>query len=220
MSIFTIFSKKLSILIALLLLITNYCLSQPNIPVPSKNIILHEKPKDFPKITLEDKKTASDIDVIFNKQITVINFWATWCAPCKEEMPSLDRLVDILGSEYIEIIAVNVETVDYKKSKQFLDDLKVKNFDSYFDKDLKVIKKLRLRGVPTTLLINKEGKEFARIVGSIDFADNCRKPLSCINWLLFLFSSMAPPLKKDFKPRIKTINTARITSIATKLSVF
>jgi thiol-disulfide isomerase/thioredoxin len=86
-------------------------------------------------------------------------------------MPSLDRLVDILGPKYIEIIAVNVETVDYKKSKQFLDDLKVKNFDSYFDKDLKVIKKLRLRGVPTTLLINKEGKEFARIVGSIDFAD-------------------------------------------------
>ena len=171
MNIFTIFSKKLSILITLLLLSTNYCLSQPNIPVPSKNIILHEKPKDFPKITLEDKKTGSDIDVIFNKQITVINFWATWCAPCKEEMPSLDRLVDILGPEYIEIIAVNVETVEYKKSKQFLDDLKVKNFDSYFDKDLRVIKKLRLRGVPTTLLINKEGKEFARVVGSIDFAD-------------------------------------------------
>jgi len=171
MSIFTIFSKKLSILIALLLLITNYCLSQPNIPVPLKNIILHEKPKDFPKITLEDKKTASDIDVTFNKQITVINFWATWCAPCKEEMPSLDRLVDILGPKYVEIIAVNVETVEYKKSKQFLDDLKVKNFDSYFDKDLKVTKKLKLRGVPTTLLINKEGKEFARIVGSIDFAD-------------------------------------------------
>jgi len=86
-------------------------------------------------------------------------------------MPSLDRLVNILGPEYMEIIAVNVETVTYKKSKQFLDDLKVKNFDSYFDKDLKVIKKLRLRGVPTTLLINKEGKEFARIVGSIDFVD-------------------------------------------------
>jgi len=171
MNIFTIFSKKLSILITLLLLSTNYCLSQPNIPVPSKNIILHEKPKDFPKITLEDKKTGSDLDVVFNKQITVINFWATWCAPCKEEMPSLDRLVDILGPEYIEIIAVNVETVEYKKSKQFLDDLKVKNFDSYFDKDLRVIKKLRLRGVPTTLLINKEGKEFARVVGSIDFAD-------------------------------------------------
>jgi thiol-disulfide isomerase/thioredoxin len=86
-------------------------------------------------------------------------------------MPSLDRLVDILGPKYVEIIAVNVETVEYKKSKQFLDDLKIKNFDSYFDKDLKDTKKLRLRGVPTTLLINKEGKEFARIVGSIDFAD-------------------------------------------------
>lgn len=171
MSIFTIFSKKLSILIALLLLITNYCLSQQNFPVPYKNIILHEKPKDLPLITLEDKRIGKDIDIIFNKKLTVVNFWATWCAPCKEEMPSLDRLVDILGPKYVEIIAVNVETVEYKKSKQFLDDLKVKNFDSYFDKDLKVTKKLRLRGVPTTLLINKEGKEFARIVGSIDFAD-------------------------------------------------
>ena len=55
---------------------------------------------------------------------------------------------------------------------------------------------------------------------NIIMAQNCRKTLSCISWLLFLFSSIAPPLKKDFKPRIKTINTARITSIAMKLSVF
>jgi hypothetical protein len=74
MNVFTIFSKKLTIVVSLLLLITNYCLSQQNIPVPSKNIILHEKPKDLPKITLENKKKGRDIDVVFNKKITVINF--------------------------------------------------------------------------------------------------------------------------------------------------
>ena len=171
MNVFTIFSKKLTIVVSLLLLITNYCLSQQNIPVPSKNIILHEKPKDLPKITLENKKVGRDIDVVFNKKITVINFWATWCAPCKEEMPSLDKMVDILGPGYVDVLMVNVEAIDYKKSKLFLDELKIKNFDSFFDKDLRVVKKLALRGVPTTLLINSEGKEFSRIMGSVDFAD-------------------------------------------------
>jgi len=171
MNIFTIFSKKLSILVAFLLLSTNYCLSQPNIPAPSKNIILHEKPKDFPKITLEDRKINKDIEVVFTKKITVLNFWATWCAPCKEEMPSLDQLVDVLGRDYVEVLAINVESVSYKKSKAFLNELKIKNFDSFFDKDLKTVKKLALRGVPTTLLINREGKEFARVVGSINFSD-------------------------------------------------
>ena len=171
MNILTIFSKKLSILVAFLLLSTNYCLSQPNIPAPSKNIILHEKPKDFPKITLEDRKINKDIEVVFTKKITVLNFWATWCAPCKEEMPSLDQLVDVLGRDYVEVLAINVESVSYKKSKAFLDELKIKNFDSFFDKDLKTVKKLALRGVPTTLLINREGKEFARVVGSINFSD-------------------------------------------------
>jgi thiol-disulfide isomerase/thioredoxin len=171
MNIFTIFLKKLSILVAFLLLSTNYCLSQPNIPAPFKNIILHEKPKDFPKITLEDRKINKDIEVVFTKKITVLNFWATWCAPCKEEMPSLDQLVDVLGRDYVEVLAINVESVSYKKSKAFLDELKIKNFDSFFDKDLKIVKKLALRGVPTTLLINREGKEFARVVGSINFSD-------------------------------------------------
>jgi len=136
-----------------------------------KNLVLTKKPKTYENVIFNDANQNSVNLSDFKGKLLILNFWATWCAPCKEEMPSLDRLVDILGPEYVEIIAVNVETVYYKKSKQFLDDLKVKNFDSYFDKDLKVIKKLRLRGVPTTLLINKEGKEFARIVGSIDFAD-------------------------------------------------
>jgi thiol-disulfide isomerase/thioredoxin len=178
MNFFSNYFKKITILVSVLLLITNYCLSQQNFPVPYKNIILHEKPKDLPLITLEDKRIGKDIDIIFNKKLTVVNFWATWCAPCKEEMPSLDKMVSILDKNNIEVIAINVEAIDYKKSKSFLDDLKIKNFDSLFDKDLRVVKKLNLRGVPTTLLINQEGKEFARVMGSIDFSDT-----KFINWV-------------------------------------
>ena len=159
--------KLLLIFIYLITSNISYALEKPNI----KNLVLSKNPKIYEEVVFKDSNNY-DVNLDdFKGKLLILNFWATWCAPCKEEMPSLDRLVDILGPKYVEIIAVNVETVEYKKSKQFLDDLKVKNFDSYFDKDLKVTKKLRLRGVPTTLLINKEGKEFARIVGSIDFAD-------------------------------------------------
>jgi len=97
MNIFSIFSKKLFIFTAVLLLITNYGLSQPNIPVPSRNIILHAETKDFPKIALLDKNKNTEYFINFNNKITVINFWATWCAPCKKEMPSLNKLVEIIG---------------------------------------------------------------------------------------------------------------------------
>ena len=86
-------------------------------------------------------------------------------------MPSLDQLINVLGRDYAEVLAINVESVSYRTSKAFLDELKIKNFDSFFDKGLKAVKKLGLRGVPTTLLINSEGKEFARVVGSINFSD-------------------------------------------------
>ena len=171
MNSFAISYKKLTILVLSFLLITNYCLSQQNTQVPSKNIVLHEKPKDLPKLILEDKKLGKDIEVVFSKKITVINFWATWCAPCKEEMPSLDQMVNILGRDYVDLIAINVESINYEKSKSFLDELNIKNFDSFFDKELRVVKNLGLRGVPTTILVNKEGKEFARVVGSIDFSE-------------------------------------------------
>jgi thioredoxin-related protein len=86
-------------------------------------------------------------------------------------MPSLDQMIDILGQDQVELIAVNVESISYEKSKSFLDELNIKNFDSLFDKELRVVKGLGLRGLPTTILINKQGKEFSRVVGAIDFSD-------------------------------------------------
>ena len=99
----------------------------------------------------------------------MLNFWATWCAPCKEEMPSLDALKVNPNLNNLEIFPINIGKDNLKKSNIFFEDLNIKNLDIYFDNPVTLAKDLALRGVPTTILFNKEGKEFARIIGSIDF---------------------------------------------------
>jgi thiol-disulfide isomerase/thioredoxin len=114
----------------------------------------------------------------FDHQINLINFWSTWCVPCKEEMPSIDKLVDVLGKDKIKIFAINLEKINKKKTDKFFTDLKIKNFDTYYDPEYFLANKIGLRGLPTTLIVNRNGKEIARVIGSIDFAD-----VKFISWL-------------------------------------
>ena len=107
-----------------------------------------------------------------------MNFWASWCVPCKEEMPSLDSLQKDKDLNNLKIFPINVGQDNTEKASNFFKKLKIKNLELYFDSPITLAKKLRLRGIPTSILINKEGFEFARIIGSIDF-DN----LEFIEWL-------------------------------------
>ena len=115
----------------------------------------------------------------YKGNLVIINFWATWCAPCKEEMPSLDILKENSNLDNLKIFPINIGKENLKKSKIFFRDLNIKNLNIYFDRDITLAKDLSLRGVPTTILFNKEGKEFARIIGSIDFNDK-----EFVKWLL------------------------------------
>tara|TARA_Y100001970_G_C14174817_1_gene826331 strand:- start:1023 stop:1538 length:516 start_codon:yes stop_codon:yes gene_type:complete len=138
-------------------------------PLPFNNIVLHKNPLEVSQVKFKDFN-LKDIEV--NKKdgkIKILNFWATWCVPCKREMPSLDKLS--LQSEYISVFPINLEKPNKEKAKAFFDDLDVKNLKIYFDENFLLAKKLKLRGVPTTLLLNKEGLEFARITGEVDFND-------------------------------------------------
>ena len=113
-----------------------------------------------------------------NGKLILLNFWATWCAPCKEEMPSLDQLKLNKNLNNLEIFPINIGKDNLKKSLKFFEDLEIKNLNIYFDNPNTLAKKIGLRGVPTSILINKKGYEFARIVGSIDFSDK-----NFIKWL-------------------------------------
>ena len=109
----------------------------------------------------------------------IINFWATWCAPCKKEMPSLDSLNKDSNFKNLKVFPVNVGQDNALKTKNFFNDLNIKNLEIFFDPNLNLVNEFKLRGVPTTILINKRGEEFARIIGEIDFQDK-----KFLKWLL------------------------------------
>ena len=163
------------ILIIFIFFISNVLANEmPNI----KNLVLNKEPKTYDNIIFldSDEKFVKLSD--YEGKLVIINFWATWCAPCKEEMPSLDVLKDNPNFNNLEIFPINVGKDDLNKSYEFFKGLNIENLDIYFDNKTTLAKDFSLRGVPTTLLFNKEGKEFARIVGSIDFNEK-----DFIEWL-------------------------------------
>ena len=99
----------------------------------------------------------------------ILNFWATWCVPCKKEMPSLDRL----AKKYPEILiyAINLEKPNQVKAKKFFTDLEISKLNIYFDPEFSLVKIFNMRGIPTSILIDKNGQEFGRVIGEVDFYD-------------------------------------------------
>ncbi|MDC0925182.1 TlpA disulfide reductase family protein [Candidatus Pelagibacter sp.] len=143
-----------------------------------KNIVIHKDLKVYDNVFFLDKNDKKINIKEFNGNLLLLNFWATWCAPCKEEMPSLDRLQVNQNLSNLKIFAINISQESKKKVDSFFEDLNIENFDPYFDAPTTLAKTFALRGVPTSILIDKDGKEFARIMGSIDFNDKI-----FINWL-------------------------------------
>ena len=154
-------------------------ISQTNEDVPLNNIAINEIPKPISSIIFEDfsgnKINLND----YHGKLVIINFWATWCAPCKKEMPSLDNLYQNNNFKNLQIFAVNMEQPNKLKTQNFFDELKIKKIKIFFDSNLNFLKEFKLRGVPTTVLINKKGEEFARIIGEINFEDK-----NFTKWLL------------------------------------
>ena len=146
-------------------------ISQANEDVPLHNIVQYESPKSISSVVFEDF-LGNDVNLNdYTGSLVIINFWATWCAPCKEEMPSLDRLYQNNNLKNLVIFAVNTEQPNATKTKKFFSDLNIQKLEIFFDQNLSFVKEFKLRGVPTTVLINKKGEEFARVIGSIDFQD-------------------------------------------------
>ena len=166
--------KLLIIFIYLITIKFSYALEKPDL----KNLVLLKNSKAYENVIFMDinQKNVNLDD--FKGKLIILNFWATWCAPCKEEMPSLDNLQSNTKLNNLKIFPINISQENVPKIESFFNELNIKNLDIYIDSPITLAKKLSLRGVPTTILFNKQGKEFARIIGSIDFNDE-----GFINWL-------------------------------------
>ena len=146
----------------------------PNI----KNLIIKGDLKKHDSLTFLDAKNKQINLNDYQGNLIILNFWATWCAPCKEEMPSLDSLLIKENLKNLRIFPINIGQDKIEKAEKFFNDLGIQNLEIYFNNNSDIPKKLSLRGVPTSILINKKGEEFARIVGSINFDDD-----EFVNWL-------------------------------------
>ena len=145
-------------------------------PLPFNNIVLHKNPLQVSQVKFKDFDSK---DIVLNKndgKIKILNFWATWCAPCKKEMPSLDKFS--LNNLDFLVFPINLEKINKEKTLKFYENLNIKNLKIFFDPEFKLTKQLKLRGVPTTVFINQKGQEFARVLGDIDFNDK-----NFIKWL-------------------------------------
>ena len=122
-------------------------------------------PAPLPDITFQD---ASGNDVTlssFKGRTVLLNLWATWCQPCREEMPALNRLQQALGSDKFEVVALSLDRQGLEASRKFLDQVKAGGLKLYTDATAKQGLALKLVGMPTTILINKDGLEVGRLAG-------------------------------------------------------
>jgi thiol-disulfide isomerase/thioredoxin len=159
--------KFLLFIFYLLSTVISYSAEQPNI----KNLIIHSDNKKLKNI--EFKNNFDEVIRLndFRGKLVILNFWATWCIPCKHEMPSLDKLQSMNHLENLKIFPINVGKEKIEKVEKFFLELKIENLDLYFDDSAKLANSFFLIGIPTSIIINKKGEEFARIMGPIDFTD-------------------------------------------------
>ena len=163
------------ILILFTFLITNALANElPDL----KNLVVHKIPKTYSNVIFLDNADKEINVQNLDSQLIMLNFWATWCAPCKEEMPSLDRLQANKKINNLKIYPINIGKENLNKINIFFAELGIDNLEPYFDNPSTLAKTFSLRGLPTTILLNSKGEEFARIIGSINFDDE-----NFINWL-------------------------------------
>ena len=143
-----------------------------------KNLVVHKIPKIYDNVIFLDDADAEINIQNIDSHLIILNFWATWCEPCKEEMPSLNRLQANKKIKNLKIYPINIGKENSNKVNSFFADLGIDNLEPYFDNPSTLAKTFSLRGLPTTILLNSKGEEFARIIGSINFDDE-----NFINWL-------------------------------------
>ena len=163
------------ILIILIFLLLNF----PAIKATEiKNLVINKDLKKYDNLTfLNAKNDLLNIND-YEGSLILLNFWATWCSPCREEMPSLDLLQSHESLDNLKIFPINIGKDNIENVSRFFNDLEIKNLEFFFDSPVTLAKKFGLRGIPTSILFNKEGFEFARIIGSTDFVDE-----KFIKWL-------------------------------------
>ena len=107
--------------------------------------------------------------MLFRSQVVLLNFWATWCVPCKTEMPSLDRLEAALGSDKFLVLPLSQDRIAVEKVRAFYDQIKITALPLYIDQTGASQRAFAVAGLPSTVLIDAEGRMVGRMVGPAEW---------------------------------------------------
>lgn len=135
-----------------------------------------EKPLRVPELSFQDAEGRQHMLKDWRGRFVLLNLWATWCVPCRQEMPALDALEGKLGGQDFQVVAVNIDTRDPDKPKAWLKEVGINRLAYFADPQAKVFQDLkavgRAFGMPTTLLIDPEGCEIATLAGPAEWASD------------------------------------------------
>lgn len=129
------------------------------------NFVLEEPPKPLPGIRFQDAAAKPLSLADFRGKVVLLNLWATWCIPCRTEMPTLDRLQAKLGGAGFVVVPLSIDRKGMTAVESFYREIGIMHLDKYIDSGGEAPGHLGILGLPTTLLIDREGRELGRLVG-------------------------------------------------------
>lgn len=131
---------------------------------------IYKQPKPIADFTFVDEKGQDHSLKELRGKVVLLNLWATWCGPCRHEMPWLDTIKDKFKGRPFEMLTISVDRGGLKKPRRFFNKINIKHLTLYGDKSGRLSAKLRAFGLPTTLLIDRQGRELGRIAGPAEWA--------------------------------------------------
>lgn len=135
----------------------------------SRSFVMHEAPRPLPEIKFEDGNGEALTLADLRGKTVLLNIWATWCVPCREEMPTLDALEAALGGPAFEVVPLSVDRAGPEVVRKFYAEIGIEHLGLYIDASMRASFDLQAPGLPTTLLIDSEGRELGRLVGPAEW---------------------------------------------------
>jgi thiol-disulfide isomerase/thioredoxin len=150
-------------------LLVTMALSEALAQVPPPTFSMHAAPRPLPETRFENGEGEAMSLADFRGSVVLLNIWATWCAPCRREMPTLDRLQATLGGPDFQVVALSIDRKGLPAVQEFYAELGLETLPIYIDETGAAQRALSVLGLPTTLLLDRDGNEIGRLLGPAEW---------------------------------------------------
>ena len=132
-------------------------------------LVIHAAPRDRVERAFKDMDGEERTLAEYEGKIVVLNFWATWCPPCRAEMPSFDRLAAEVADQEIAVVALSTDRFDIARVAAFFEEIEMKTLPVLQDKGGRLAREAAVMGLPVTLILDRQGREIARLQGEAEW---------------------------------------------------